>query len=102
MRRGEIRVYEPVIPRPGISRLRLIVSADTLNDAEDRELVLGVHVVDHDPESLLSPRVGDFGWAVVTTIERVVRSRISEVVGTATASEMEQISIALRTALDLD
>ncbi|MGH3752739.1 MAG: hypothetical protein ACRDRP_08590 [Pseudonocardiaceae bacterium] len=101
MRRGEIRSYESVIPRPGISRFRLIVSADTLNEAEDRELVLGVHIVDHDPESLLAPHVGDFGWAVVTTIERVVRSRISEVVGIATPSEMEQISLALRIALDL-
>ncbi|MGH3869246.1 MAG: hypothetical protein ACRDQ4_24690 [Pseudonocardiaceae bacterium] len=100
MRRGEIRSYEPVIPRPGISRLRLIVSADILNEAEDRELVLGVHIVNHDPESLLAPHVGDFGWAVVTTIERVVRSRISEVVGIATPSEMEQISLALRIALD--
>jgi hypothetical protein len=60
-----------------------------------------VHIVDHDPESLLAPPVGDFGWAVVTTIERVVRSRISEVVGIATPSEMEQISLALRIALDL-
>ncbi len=101
MRRGEIYEYNPVIPRPGSSRLRLIVSADALNEVEGLEVVLGVHILDRDPESLLAPRVGDFGWAVVTTVERVVRSRLIEQVGAATPQELEQVSIALRIALDL-
>jgi hypothetical protein len=49
--RGEIFRYDPVIPRPGASRTRLIVSADALNEAEHLNLVLAVHVVDYDPEA---------------------------------------------------
>jgi len=99
--RGEIFRYDPVIPRPGASRTRLIVSADALNEAEHLNLVLAVHIVDYDPESLLSPRIEGYGWALVTTIERVVRSRLLERLGEATEAEMHQVDIALRVALDL-
>jgi mRNA-degrading endonuclease toxin of MazEF toxin-antitoxin module len=101
MRRGEAWNYLPVIPRPGISTKRLIVSADALNDASELPVVIGVQIVDYDPESILSPRIGDHGWAVVTTIERCVKSRLTELVGTATDAEMEQVDIALRAALAL-
>ncbi|MBV9161385.1 MAG: hypothetical protein JO281_07510 [Pseudonocardiales bacterium] len=64
--------------------------------------MLGIHLVDRDPESVLAQRMGDHGWAVVTTIERVVRSRLGEQLGTDTPEEMEQVDIALKACLDLD
>jgi mRNA-degrading endonuclease toxin of MazEF toxin-antitoxin module len=100
VQRGDLFVYVPVIPRPGISILRLIVSSDTVNDSEI-PWVLGVHLLAEDPGSLLAPRIGDHGWAVVTTIERVMRSRLGEQTGVATPEEMQQVDIALRAALDL-
>jgi mRNA-degrading endonuclease toxin of MazEF toxin-antitoxin module len=100
VQRGDLFVYVPVIPRPGISILRLIVSSDTVNNSEI-PWVLGVHLVAEDPGSLLAPRIGDHGWAVVTTIERVMRSRLGEQTGVATPDEMQQVDIALRAALDL-
>ena len=66
MFRGEIFRYDPVIPRPGASRTRLIVSADALNEAEHLNLVLAVHIVDYDPESLLSPRIEGYGWGALS------------------------------------
>jgi mRNA-degrading endonuclease toxin of MazEF toxin-antitoxin module len=101
MQRGEVWTYRPVVPRPGMATRRLIVSADALNDAQELPVVIGVQIVDYDPESILSPRVGDLGWAVVTTIERCIKGRLTEVVGAATPSELEQVDIALRAALAL-
>jgi mRNA-degrading endonuclease toxin of MazEF toxin-antitoxin module len=100
MRRGEIWSYKPVTARR-VSTLRLIVSADAINESE-APVILGLHVVDEDPESLLAPSVGGHGWAVVTTIERVLKMLIGEHVGTATPEQMEQVNIALRAALALD
>lgn len=68
MRRGEIWQYRPVLERPGQSLLRLIVSADFVNEG-DSVTVLGVHLVDRDPESLLAPRIGAHGFANVMTIQ---------------------------------
>jgi mRNA-degrading endonuclease toxin of MazEF toxin-antitoxin module len=93
--------YTPVIPRPGMSVLRLVVSAGVINDDATVPWVLGVHLVSDDPSSLRAPRIGDQGWAVVTTVERVLKSRLGEQVGTATPEEMTQVEIALRAALDL-
>jgi len=93
--------YTPVIPRPGMSILRLVVSADVINDDSQVPWVLGVHLVSDDPGSLLAPRIGDHGWAVVTTVERVLKSRLGEQVGAATPEEITQVEIALRAALDL-
>lgn len=81
--------------------MRLIVSTDTINDSEI-PWVLGVHLVDDDPHSLLAPRIGDHGWAMVTTIERVMRSRLGEQTGVAAPEEMQQVDIALKACLDLD
>lgn len=100
MHRGEIWAYSPVTTRPQ-PRLRLIVSADVLNDASPLLICLQV-VEDEDPQSLLAPPVGDAGWAVATLIERTLKSRMTEKVATATAEEMEQVDIALRAALALD
>lgn len=100
MRRGEIWQYRPVLERPGQSLLRLIVSADFLN-AGDGVTVLGVHLVDRDPESLLAPRIGAHGFANVMTIEAVLRRRLDARIGVATPEELEQVSDALRAAQDL-
>lgn len=100
MRRGEIWQYRPVLERPGQSLLRLIVSADFLNES-DGATVLGLHLVDRDPQSLLAPRVGAHGFANVITIEAVLRRRLDARIGLATPEEMEQISHALRAAQDL-
>jgi hypothetical protein len=100
MRRGEVWSYEPVLPRPGISVKRLIVSSDAINDA-DIPWVLGVHLLDRDPNSILAPRIGP-RWAVVVSVERVIRTRLGERVDLATADEMAQVDIALKAAFDLD
>jgi mRNA-degrading endonuclease toxin of MazEF toxin-antitoxin module len=100
MRRGEIWSYSPVIARPGQSLVRLIVSADFMNDSPSAT-VLGLHIRDLDPGTLLAPRIGEFGWANVMTIEAVVRSRLVEKVGEATPPEMEQVDNALRAVQDL-
>ena len=100
MQRGEIWAYNPVTTRPQ-PRLRLIISADALNDASPLLICLQV-VEDEDPQSLLAPRFGGAGWAGATLIERTLKSRMSAQVGIATAEEMEQVDIALRAALSLD
>lgn len=100
MRRGEIWQYRPVLERPGQSLLRLIVSADFLNEG-DGATVLGVHLVDRDPESLLAPRIGAHGFANVMTIETVMRRRLDVQIGVAAPEELEQVSNALRAAQDL-
>ncbi|QJY51221.1 hypothetical protein [Pseudonocardia broussonetiae] len=100
-RRGEIRQYVPVLPRPGQSLLRVIISADGLNQAS-LPVVLGLQVVERDPGSILAVRLGSLGWAVVTTVEAVLKSRLGKVAGMATAEEQEALNQALKAALDLD
>ena len=99
MRRGEIYRYNPVTNRPHPT-LRLVVAAQALIDA-GAPVVLCLPIVEDDPESLLTPRIGDFGWAVATNIERTLVSRFTEQVGSATANEMDAVNVALRAALDL-
>jgi hypothetical protein len=45
VQRGEVYEYIPVIPRPGQSRLRLIISAAGINEA-DHPVVLGLRVLE--------------------------------------------------------
>jgi len=78
----------------------LIVSADVVNEG-DGAIVLGVHLVDRDPQTLLAPRIGAHGFANVMTIEAVLRRRLDARIGLATPEEMEQVSHALRAAQDL-
>lgn len=87
MQRGEIWTYQPVLTRPGQSRLHLIVSADGLNAQEGLPIVLGLQVVDHDPGSLLAVHLKGHGWAVATTIEAVIRRRLAEQVGVVDPDE---------------
>ena len=100
LRRGEVYAYTPVLPRPGQSLHRLIVSADALNDSPI-PITLGMQVVDQDPGSLLAVRLEGHGWAVVTTIEQVMKSRLGERAGTISPDEQRAVDNALRAALDL-
>jgi len=101
VQRGEVYEYIPVLARAGQSRLRLIISAAGINEA-DYPVVLGLQVLERDPGGLLSIRLADLGWASVLTIEVVLRSRrLGALVLTATDEERESVSAALRAAQDL-
>ncbi|MEJ2868802.1 type II toxin-antitoxin system PemK/MazF family toxin [Actinomycetospora sp. OC33-EN08] len=101
MRRGDLIAYEPVLAtRPGVSRLRLIVSSDAVNDA-DLAVVLGLPVTPSDRGGLFSVRIGDHGWVSALSLEAVLRSRLGEVVGHAADDELQEVGIALRAAQDL-
>lgn len=100
MRRGEVWRYEPVAPRPRQSTLRLIVSSDIVNEV-DLPVVLALHVVNEDPDSLLAVRVGDHGWARAMSVEPVMRRRLVEQVGVADLETMDGVNAALRAVQDL-
>lgn len=101
MRRGEIWRYQPVAARPGQPILRLIVSADIINANDQVPVVLTLHLVDTDPDSLLAVRIDDYGWARALSIEPSMRNRLVEHVGTVAHETMEQVSNALRAVQDL-
>jgi mRNA-degrading endonuclease toxin of MazEF toxin-antitoxin module len=101
VRRGEIWSYAPVIPRRGQSLARVIVSADALNETVV-PVVLALHVVETDPENLLSVRLDPHGWALATTIEGTMKNRLGERQGSISEEEQEGIDRALRAVLDLD
>ena len=100
LHRGEVYTYTPVLPRPGQSLLRVIVSADALNDSSI-PITLGLQVVDHDPGSLLSVHLAGHGWAVATTIEQVMKRRLGELAGRISTDEQHAVDNALRAALEL-
>jgi hypothetical protein len=100
LHRGAVYPYKPVLQRPGQSLQRLIVSADPLNESP-LPVVLGLQVVDSDPDSLLSVRLEGYGWAIITTIEQVIKSRLDEPVGVISLDEQQAVDNALRAALDL-
>jgi mRNA-degrading endonuclease toxin of MazEF toxin-antitoxin module len=100
VRRGEIYRYQPVTARPQPT-LRLVVAAQALIDAGEVVLLCVPIVEQDDPSSLLAPRVGEHGWAVVTLLERTLVSRMTLYVGEATDDEMEQVAVALRAALEI-
>lgn len=78
-----------------------MLTAEGLNDSPI-PVVIGVQVVDRDPGSLLAVQLAGHGWAVVTTIEPVLKRRLGELVGGASTEEMAAVDQALRAALDLD
>jgi len=78
----------------------LIVSADPLNESS-LPVVLGLQVVGRNPDSLLSVRLDGHGWAVITTIEQVIKSRLDEPAGVISPGEQQAVDNALRAALDL-
>jgi mRNA-degrading endonuclease toxin of MazEF toxin-antitoxin module len=101
VRRGEIWRYQPVAARPGQPTLRLIVSADIINANDQIPVVLTLHLVDTDPDSLLAVHVGEYGWARALSIEPAMRRRLIEHVDTVEHETMEQVSNALRAVQDL-
>ncbi len=79
----------------------MIIYAQALIDADAR-VVLSLPVAENDdPESLLTPRIGELGWALATHIERTLVSRLGKKVGEATDEELDAVAIALRAAMDL-
>ncbi|MDQ3154627.1 MAG: hypothetical protein M3R63_23850 [Actinomycetota bacterium] len=101
MRRGEVWRYEPVMNRQGQSTVRLIVSANGINDAESLPIVFGVHVLDSDPGQLLAVHVAPWGWASALTLERVMRRRLVEQLATVPDDVLEQVDASLLAALEL-
>lgn len=101
MRRGQVWRYDPVLSRPGQSTTRLIVSAEGINDAESLPIVFGVHVLDSDPGDLLAVPVEPWGWASALTLERVMRRRLVELLGTLPDDTLEQVDASLRAVLEL-
>jgi len=103
VRRGEIWRYEPVVRRGDAPALRLIVSADGINLAEpaDAPVVFGVHLLPSDPGKLLAIRIEPHGWASVMTLERVLRRRLVERLGSAPDDVLEQVDASLRAVLEL-
>lgn len=101
MRRGEVWRYQPIAARPGQPTLRLIVSTDVINGNDGVPVVLALHIVDSDPQSLLAAKVGDHGWARALSIEPVMRSRLVERVDVADDATMEAVATAIRAAMDL-
>ncbi|MGQ0719605.1 MAG: hypothetical protein ACT4NP_20275 [Pseudonocardiales bacterium] len=63
--------------------------------------MLGLQVVDRDPGSLLSVRLEGHGWAITTTIEQVIKSRLDGPSGVISPDEQQAVDNALRAALDL-
>lgn len=100
MQRGEVYEHIPVLPRPGQSRARLIISAQGVNEA-DHPVVLGLQVLERDPGGLLSVRLCDLGWVAILTIEAVLRCRLGGLLYTATDEELDAVSTALRAAQEL-
>jgi mRNA-degrading endonuclease toxin of MazEF toxin-antitoxin module len=99
--RGEVWRYSPVVPRPGQSTLRLVVSSDGINRVEELPVVLALHIVDNDPGGLLAVAVPPHGWATALTIEPVMRSRLSERLDVVDPATLDNVSAALRAAQDL-
>jgi mRNA-degrading endonuclease toxin of MazEF toxin-antitoxin module len=99
--RGEIWTYRPVLPRPGQSLLRLILSAEGINKTAELPVVIGVQILDRDPGGLLSVHIEPHGWASMLTIEAVLRRRLDAHVGTASTEEMEAVERAAAAMLDL-
>jgi mRNA-degrading endonuclease toxin of MazEF toxin-antitoxin module len=99
--RGEVWRYSPVVPRPGQSTLRLVVSSDGINRVEELPVVLALHIVDNDPGGLLAVAVPPYGWATALTIEPVMRSRLSERLDVVDSATLDNVSAALRAAQDL-
>lgn len=99
--RGELYSYTSVLPpRPGQSTKRLVITVDRLNDAQP-SLAVGLLVNDDDPGGLLTVRVGDRGWVSPVRIERLLISRLGELLYVATDEELDQIAVAMRAAYDL-
>ncbi len=101
MLRGEIRRYRSVLGRPGQPTLRLVLSADHVNRDPARRMVITAQVLGDDPAGLLHPQVGPSSWAALATLQPTLRSRLDELVGQATADQMESVGATLGALLDI-
>ncbi len=76
------------------------MSSDVVNNS-DLPTVIALQVIEDDPGSLLAVGIEGHGWAVVTTIERVVKNRLGDVVTTINPESQQAIDTALRALLEL-
>lgn len=95
MQRGEVWRYDPVVPRPGQSVLRVLLSVDAFNTDPGQVVVMGAHVLDRDRGGLLNVRTS-FGWVALATLEPVMRRRLVEQVGTLDPDEIAAVLGAFR------
>lgn len=98
--RGEVWRYDPVINRPGLSILRVILSADGWNADPENRIVMGAHVVDRDRGGLVNVGTAH-GWVALTTIEPILRRRLIEQVGALTDDELAAVDMAFRALFDV-
>lgn len=98
MRRGELRSYAP----KGSPRrpLVVIVSSDGVNQSV-RPWLLGAPVLPDDPGDILAVPVTGRGWASAGNLTRVYRPWLGDPVGELEPEVLEQLSSALRAALDV-
>lgn len=98
MQRGEVWTYSPT----GIPRVRriLIVSSDGINDSP-RAWLLGLEVLDEDPDDLLAVQLTGNQWAHTGSISRVYRGWFTDRLDRLDPELLERVDAGLRAALDL-
>jgi mRNA interferase MazF len=79
----------------------VIVSGSGINADDRRAWMLGVEIVDSDPQDLLAVPLPGRGWADASTIVRVFRRWLVEPVETLDPATVDRIDVALRAVLDL-
>lgn len=100
MQRGEVWDYDPVIRREGRPTRRLILSTDGWNADPEHRVVTGALVFGEDLGGLVN--VGTrYGWVSVPTVEPILRSRLTTLVGALDVDELSAVDNALRGYLDL-
>ena len=77
-----------------------VLSSHSINADDALRAVYVMQVVETDPGSLLAVRIGALGWAFALLVDRPVRKRLIDRVGTASAAEMQQVDTALRATLE--
>jgi hypothetical protein len=99
VQRGEVWRYAAKGPRG--ERLVVIVSGSGINADDRRPWLLGIEVVDADPQDLLAVALPGGRWADASTLVRVFRRWLVDPVETLDDATMERIDVALKAALDL-
>lgn len=99
LRRGDVHRHTNFLAREGAANYRLIISSSPVTGDDDLAVVTSLHVYGTDRGGLLSVRLGEVGYASALNIETTIRSRLGEVVHTATAAELDSVDSALRAAL---
>ena len=78
----------------------LIVSSDGINESP-RAWLLGLEVVDEDPDDILAVSMGEHSWVTTSSLSRLYRGWLVERTGKAGPEALESVDHALRAALDL-